>query len=57
MSKMKQTDRLKFITEKLRVNALTIYDLKENIETNYSKISLRQIQRDIIDELNWRNLK
>jgi predicted DNA-binding transcriptional regulator YafY len=49
MSKMKQTDRLKFITEKLRVNALTIYDLKENIESNYSKISLRQIQRDIID--------
>ena len=49
MSKMKQTDRLKFITEKLRVYALTIYDLKENIESNYSKISLRQIQRDIID--------
>ena len=46
---MKQTDRLHFIIERLRNDALTIHDLKSNIELHYSSISLRQIQRDIVD--------
>ena len=49
MSYMKQTDRLHLIIEQLRGNALTIHDLKKNIDLHYSSISLRQIQRDLID--------
>jgi predicted DNA-binding transcriptional regulator YafY len=49
MAKMKQIDRLYFIIENLRVNPLTIHDLKKKIEVIYSTISLRQIQRDLID--------
>ncbi len=46
---MKQTDRLHFIIEQLRNNALTMHDLKKNIDLLYSSISLRQIQRDLVD--------
>ncbi|MCF8274245.1 MAG: WYL domain-containing protein [Flavobacteriaceae bacterium] len=46
---MKQIDRLYFIIENLRVNPLTIHDLKKKIEVIYSTISLRQIQRDLVD--------
>jgi predicted DNA-binding transcriptional regulator YafY len=49
MSYMKQTDRLHFIIEQLRNNALTMHDLKKNIDLLYSSISLRQIQRDLVD--------
>lgn len=46
---MKQIDRLHFIIEQLSDNALTIHDLKKNIDLLYSSISLRQIQRDLVD--------
>lgn len=46
---MKQIDRILFISELLKDNSLTIHDLKRNIEKKYSKISLRQIQRDLGD--------
>ena len=46
---MKQIDRLHFIIEQLRVKALTIHELKKNIDLLYSSISLRQIQRDLIE--------
>ena len=49
MSHVKQIDRLHFIIEQLRGNALTIHDLKKNIDLLYSSISLRQIQRDLVD--------
>ena len=48
MSNMKQTDRLHFIIEQLRDNALTIHDLKKKIDLLYCSISLRQIQRDLV---------
>ena len=46
---MKQTDRLHFIIKQLRNNALTIHDLKKKIDFLYCSISLRQIQRDLVD--------
>lgn len=46
---MKQIDRLHFIIEQLRDKALTIHELKKNIDLLYSSISLRQIQRDLVD--------
>jgi predicted DNA-binding transcriptional regulator YafY len=46
---MKQIDRLHFIIEQLKDHALTIHDLKKKIDFLYSAISLRQLQRDIVD--------
>lgn len=53
MSKMNQIDRILFIIELLKDNSLTIHDLKRNIEKRYSKISLRQIQRDLEDIIKF----
>lgn len=50
---MKQIDRILFIIELLKDNSLTIHDLKRNIEKRYSKISLRQIQRDLEDLIKF----
>jgi WYL domain len=49
MSEMKQTDRIRFIIDNLKINSFTIHDLKEKIEANFSSISIRQIQRDLLD--------
>lgn len=46
---MKQTDRIRFIIDNLKINFFTIHDLKEKVEANFSSISIRQIQRDLLD--------